>query len=131
MFRTLKRKIAVLAVVPLALAGCGGGHAKPAAQLPAVSGHQCSAANYAMPCGLRGQRPPAPNTQAIISFGQGVDFAWGGPRSCAAMRSLGARFAVGYLSYDPSKNLGRGLVDVFHQCGIATNAGWETSGGRA
>jgi Rv2525c-like, glycoside hydrolase-like domain len=61
---------------------------------------------------------------------EGVDFAWGGPVPASALRKAGKSFAIGYLSYDESKNLTRSTVDLYHRNGIGVVAIWETTAQR-
>jgi hypothetical protein len=122
----------LLAVV--LLAGCGGGatHTVRLSPAPTVVGHQCDAKDYAMQCALAQLPVPRLALPRGVQSVYGVDFAWGGPRSCSEMRAIGAHFAWSYWSYDSSgKNWTRSLVDQFHACGIATVGGWETTATRA
>lgn len=130
----MKLFLAALGVV-LLLAGCGGSHKTTVAHpgpLQTVSGHACAPGNQAMQCVLS-QLPGPPRTFSLSPvLVRGVDFAWGGPRSCTAMRGLGASFGASYFSYDTSgKNWTPGLVGAFHACGIATVGVWETTANRA
>jgi len=110
-------------LVALAIAGCGG-------TWPVQAAARCTPNDVTMQCVLSTQ-PPLRSVPRTTTGLYGVDFAWGGPRSCGAMRAIGAHFAIGYLSYDPSKNLGPSLSVAFHRCGIPTVVGWETSATRA
>jgi hypothetical protein len=90
--------------------------------------HLCDPADWALQCSLS---PPAnrlgvprPSAQAV--FGQGVDFAWGGP-SVAALKANGKRFAVGYFSYDLSKNWQPWQARAYRAAGIATVGVFESS----
>lgn len=128
----MRRLTLTLALTAGLIAGCGG-NAHPtytATPLPkAVLGHACNPQDYVMQCALT--PPPVglkPGGPALV---YGLDFAWGGPRSCSAMRALGAKFGEGYLSYDRTgKNLDVGLVNTFHACGIPTVVVWETTATR-
>jgi hypothetical protein len=55
---------------------------------------------------------------------QGVDYAWGHPRP-SVLAQQGYRFAVRYLSRDPSKNLTAGEAQALHAAGVATVSNWE------
>ena len=61
---------------------------------------------------------------------KGVDFSWGAPTP-DALKQDGYRFAVGYLSHDPTKNWTAGRVQAFHAAGILTVSVWESTGSRA
>lgn len=134
----IKRLFPFLLLLLVVLAGCGGTssstttiHAVPPSLT--IAGHVCSPTDAAMQCVLAKQ--PSPKLSLLRSSPSsiaGVDFAWGGPRSCAAMRAIGARFGWSYWSYDTSgKNWTLALVNAFHACGIATVGGWETTATRA
>jgi hypothetical protein len=67
---------------------------------------------------------------AAPSVVQGIDFGWSGV-SAATARSIGAHFALSYISYDPSKDWTRSLVDSYHATGLATVATFESTATRA
>lgn len=142
--------VAAVSACALVMAGCGGGHTKASvahaprptlATVKADTGKPCAPADFAMQCALPSQ-PLGANVANAFQFEgiraaadnhlYGVDFAWGGPRSCAALKAIGAKFAWSYWSYDTSgKNWTLGLVNQLHACGIATAGGWETTAMRA
>lgn len=151
MFRRIRFAMLLVAAFVLMLAGCAGSqhsaHAKPRAAAAAIApqsvsnvvapGRPCLTSNYYMQCALPhvsrsnavspvSRSAPAPGSQ------YGVDFAWGGPRSCSALKAIGAKFAWSYWSYDTSgKNWTVALINQLHACGIATVGGWETTANRA
>lgn len=119
------RCLAALAVA-LLVAGCGQSHATP--KPPPVA--HCEPADYAMQC-VQAAAPVSGALQALAPpVARGIDFAWG-PPSAAWMRSQGYAFGASYLSYDPSKDWSRSLVDSFAARGIARVFVWETSATRA
>lgn len=143
------RKLWRLLPLLVVLAGCGGGgHKSPnpvkrpdVGRVKAVIGQPCVPSDYAMQCALPSQplTPQVANTlhatrsirAAADTHLYGVDFAWGGPRSCGVWRALGVKFVIGYLSYDSGKNLGLATTQEAHRCGVATVVGWETTANRA
>ena len=61
---------------------------------------------------------------------KGVDFAWQKP-TVAQMRNMGATWAAGYFSNDPTKNWTKSLVSEFLAAGIGVVSVWETTTTRA
>lgn len=61
----------------------------------------------------------------------GIDYAWGGPPSMAALRANGVRFVARYLSRDPSKNLSAREYQLLRSAGIGLVLLWESTADRA
>lgn len=61
----------------------------------------------------------------------GIDYAWGGPPSVAALRRAGVTFVGRYLSYDPGKNINAAEYRRLHAAGIDVVLVWETTADRA
>jgi hypothetical protein len=61
----------------------------------------------------------------------GIDYAWGGPPSTAAMSSAGVKFACRYLSHSASKNLTAAEARKLSDAGIWIVVVWETTAQRA
>lgn len=143
-----------LIIVAMLIVGCGSQHVtsttahitlnplpRPTVATVKAQAHDCLPSDIAMQCELPVEPLPTGVAHRVAAHftadaarmvgTYGVDFAWGGPRSCAAMKSLGAHFAISYFSNDPSKNWTPALVNEFHGCGIATVGGWESSAQRA
>lgn len=60
----------------------------------------------------------------------GIDFAWSKPTAAEA-KAAGARWAAGYYSNDPSKNLTASLVSEYIAAGLSIVGVWETTTSRA
>jgi hypothetical protein len=60
----------------------------------------------------------------------GFDFSYSKPNA-AAMADAGYEFLIGYLSYNPAKNLSRHQMRAYRNAGIKVGLVWETSEGRA
>lgn len=61
----------------------------------------------------------------------GIDYAWGGPPSIAALKRAGVTFVCRYLSRDPAKNLNPHEYNEFRAHDIDVNVVWETDAERA
>jgi hypothetical protein len=61
----------------------------------------------------------------------GVDYAWHGRIDAGALHRAGVRFAMRYVSHDPSKDLGADELATLHGGGIAAGLVWESTANRA
>lgn len=94
---------------------------------------------------LRGPRPPLPlpvpswfwrwriwyrNRHVGLTGARGVDYAWGIP-SYQQLQQAGYRFAIRYVSHDPSKDLAADELQQLWAHGLHVGLVFETAAGRA
>jgi hypothetical protein len=61
----------------------------------------------------------------------GIDYAWGGPPSIAALKRAGVAFVGRYFSLDPSKSIHHAEYKLLDRHGIEVKVAWETTAERA